>query len=147
MEVDFNINGDSYRPSVFSRQVEFPELDAFNGFLIQPHAERVHDLRVVDPAVRSDHNVQANHALILGFAGFFGKLGLRLVQDAGRAHAAFAQVKNPWAHARSTVTGPDSATVASTDAAAHAGSVGKRHQLGKGIADLALRNLEIGNHG
>src|SRR5207302_1709555 len=103
----------------------------FNGFLVQAHAQRAGDAHVARTAVGAHHQPQHADALVLGLAGFFGVLRIRLVQNAWRAHAA---------HSGLVDTAAGAAAFARPNPGANAGA----HAAARSGADAATRPNAIG---
>src|SRR5690349_16928118 len=76
----------------FSCGFEAPGANRFDGLFIQTHAERACNLNVARQAIGVDHQLQHHRPLVLGFASFFRKLGVRIVDRPRSADpAAYAE--------------------------------------------------------
>src|ERR1044071_8448250 len=102
IEGDFNIHFNCYGAAVFLGRIEFPGLYTFNGFLVQAHAQRADDARVMHAAICTHNDVQHHHALIFGFARFFRELRFRSINRARRTNA-FTHMEDSRTHARTAV--------------------------------------------
>src|SRR5262245_14611246 len=131
MEIDLDVNRYGNGTTIFLCRIELPEFDAFNGLFIQSHSQRVHDLRAMDASIRTDHHIQANHTLILGFSRLFGKLRLGGIDGPWGAHAVVAKMENTRTHARAAMAGTHAAAIAAADTAANPDSIGRCYQFGE----------------
>src|SRR3954463_4765097 len=97
-------------------------------------------------AIRADNDIQHYNTLIFGFARFFRKFRFRS-KDRSRSTYSLAYVKYSRTYARTAVPRSNAAAIAAANTAAYANAIGRRHELGKRIANLCVRRcLDIGNH-
>ena len=71
VEVDFYVNSDGDRLSVFLGGFKAPGANGLNGLFVQPEAERALNADVARASIRADDEVQHHGALILGLARLF----------------------------------------------------------------------------
>src|SRR5438270_8012768 len=132
--------------AIFPGGIEFPGLHAFNGFLIQAHAQRAHYPGAIDPPINTHDDGQHHHALILRFTRFFRKFRFGSI-DGARSAYSVAHMIDSWANSRPASSGADAPAAAAAHSTAYASSVRRRHELGKRIADLSgLGHVQIGNY-
>src|SRR6201987_3085228 len=125
---------------IFHRRLKSPILDSLDGLFIEPHAQAGLHVNIARPPIHSHNKGQRADALILRLPGFFGELGLRLInrtrrrnagtpaEDTSAGTAAFSRTKSrPFAFSNATA-------FAFTNAAARSSSVGRQHRMGHRVA-------------
>ena len=93
MEVNFHVDHYGDRAAIFVSGIALPKIHAFNSLFVQPHAQRFDDVSIVNPAIRADHHIQADYALIFCFSGFLGELRIGTIGAVRGAYPAFAQME------------------------------------------------------
>jgi len=143
---NFNIHLNRNGTPIFGSGFKLPGQHSVFGFFIQSHAQGADYTRVVHAAIRTHHDLQDDHALILGLARFFRKLRLGSIDCFGSVYPRTAAPEHSRTNTRAA-SGTHTATATTADAASDPASVRRHHQFRQRIADLVrLRNLEVGNH-
>src|SRR5216684_3822247 len=127
-----NFDGDDHGNGFPARPIgrlESPLLHGFYGFFFQPKSRALHDLNFRGAAIRSDHRLKNDRALVFCLAGFFGIFRVRAIDTRRIADAVGSRMVGPaacsaagtWAQAAAFAAANPCARAAS-DAAAAAGT-------------------------
>src|SRR5690242_17072443 len=138
-EVDFDVGGNRDRLAVLQSGLDAPLLHRFDGLLIQALPQRADHLDFLRHAILVYDELQQHGALPLGFAGFFGVLGLGPENRNGSANASADLVGS--AAESAAAARPNTRTSTGTDAGADAVSRGWNAQLAERIAVIAGGNV------
>ena len=118
VEIDFDGHFDFDGMAVFLAGFEAPGFDRLERLFVEAHAQGVHDAEIRGLAVGIDDEHQSARALVLGFAGFFGKFRIGRI-DGARWSDSAAGTENAAAHT-TAIAGAYAWAVAGADATAAA---------------------------
>src|ERR1035438_2006593 len=105
-EVDFHVDHDRHRLAVLAGRFELPLLDGFDGFFVQPHAERALNANLLGTSIGADHQPEHDSSLVLRLAGFFRVFRIGRVQRFWCADSAADAIGSATVAAAVSCTNP-----------------------------------------